>query len=229
MKVSMLTTAAQLLRQQYGPRPELGDLYCWNTLVRVVTTRARSARCQSPVEDQHEAGPLGSARETSQASAAGLGEFLTSVGYPPRLAGGLRTLARWWLRDENRAAESAAGWDRPVDLLREELCSLPGINLALAERILLHVGGLAAFPIDRATIRIAARHGWVDRSAEYDEWQSFFCRGTDGNRQALVDLEHGFSKAGHEFCGTTPRCEGCPLQPLLPASGPVALMEEGRE
>lgn len=228
MKDSMLTTAAELLRQQYGPRSEPGDLYCWSTLVRVVT-RARSARRKSPGDDQSDPGPLQSARDTSQTSAVGLAEFLASRGHPPRLAPTFRALARWWLRDGNRETESAAGWDQPVEALREELCSLPGVNLALTDRILLHVGGLAAFPIDRATIRIAARHGWVDRSAEYDEWQSFFTRGADGHWETLAQLEHGFSKTGHEFCGTAPRCEGCALQPLLPASGPMELLEEGGE
>lgn len=225
----MLTTAAQLLRQQYGGRQGPGELYCWSTLVAVVVTGVRSARRRTQGEDPVDFGPLRSALETSQTSAAGLAEFLYSRGYPPRLAGSLRNLAHWWLSDNNREAESTAGWDRPVDSLREELRSLSGVNLALADRILLHVGGLIAFPIDRATIRIAARHGWVERSAEYEEWQSFISRGTDGNWETLAELNHGFSKAGHEFCATTPQCEGCPLRPLLPASGPVVLMEEGSE
>lgn len=226
MTDSMLKTAAELLRQHYGVPSGPGELYRWTTLVRVVTSRARPERREAVDAEWIENGSLRTARETVQTESAGLAELLKSRGNAPRLAGTVRGLARWWLESEEREQESADAWNRPVERLRDELRSLPGVSLTLADCILLLVGGLSAFPVDRATIRIAGRHGWLEPTAEYDEWQAYFTRGTDDSANSLANLHQWFGRTGRDYCGVQARCDGCPVRPLLPVSGPVPLSDE---
>jgi endonuclease III-like uncharacterized protein len=229
MNNAMLSDIVTLLRQHYGTLADFGPLYRWKTLVNVIVVPRRSARRKGFAVEWIESGPLRTALETSEMEPAGLAEFLKRAGQSERLAGTLRALAGWWLDDDSRAGESAEGWNRPVETLRNELRSLTGVSLTLADRILLYVGGRPVFPIDRPTIRIAGRHGWMDSSAEYDEWQAFFARGANDSGDALIELHQWFSEAGREFCGPKPRCELCPLRSRLPPSGPTSLGEEGSD
>ncbi|MSR58190.1 MAG: hypothetical protein EXS05_11000 [Planctomycetaceae bacterium] len=105
----------------------------------------------------------------------------------------------------------------------DELLALSAVNRTLADRLLLHVGNLPAFHIDRATIRIVARHGWLDLDAEYDEWQAWFARGATDAAINLGELSYRLTQVAGEYCGPTAKCENCPLNSLLPASGPVPL------
>jgi endonuclease-3 related protein len=138
----------------------------------------------------------------------------------------LHALAGWWLRDDDREQESSVAWDRPVETLRGELRDLPGVSLTLADRLLLLVGGMPAFPIDRPTIRIAGRHGWVDSNSDYDEWQTFFTRSANDCNASLAELHFWFGETGRDFCGIRPRCDQCPLRSLLPPSGALPLSED---
>jgi endonuclease-3 related protein len=218
-----------LLREHYGLATDPWPLFQWSSVVRLVCSSARTAR-GAPVDwswiDQ---GPLSSAQEAASAHVSGIAEELTSHGQPPRLAGTLRALATWWLNDAGRALESPRAWERSVAPLREELGSLSGVSRTLADRILLFVGGLPVFPIERSTFRIACRHGWMEQSADDDEWQSFFTRRAADSRFRLADLARWLAATGRDFCGAKPKCERCPLSTLLPASGPIPLTDDDQD
>lgn len=170
-------------------------------------------------------GPLQSAQQTRQPGRARLAAWLEEQKLPARTAGTLSSLAEWWLSDPRRESETAAGWTGRAKSLRDQLLQLPGINRALADRVLLLVGNLPAFPIDRPTMRIAARHGWVELEADYDDWQAFFVRAANDAGVTLSALPEAFATLGKKYCGAVPKCDECPLRPLLPASGPIALGE----
>ncbi len=93
----------------------------------------------------------------------------------------------------------------------------------LADRILLFAGALPVYPLDRASLRIAARHGWMDITAEYEEWQTFFAHGNRDGEIELAQLSLWMARIGREFCGSRTDCDACPLHSLLPARGPVPL------
>jgi endonuclease-3 related protein len=93
--------------------------------------------------------------------------------------------------------------------------------------MLLYAGGHLSFVIDAYTKRIFSRHGWCAPTATYHElqdlcaarlnhkpdsemldyWQDFHAQ--------LVAVGNGFCRARH------PRCEECPLRPLLPNGKPA--------
>jgi endonuclease-3 related protein len=219
----MLDDAAKLLREHYGTATDAWPQFQWPSLVWLVCSAGITAR-KAPVDwswiDQ---GPLHSAHAAVAAGAPRIAEELKAHGQVTRPAGSLLALAVWWLQDARRDSESPQAWERPIELLREELCALPGVSLTLADRILLFVGGLRVFPIDRAALRIVGRHGWVEQSADYDEWQSFLTRGTTESNYQLADLARWFSAIGGNYCRARPDCQPCPLRGFLPCSGPLSL------
>ena len=217
---SELQTASDLLRHHYGFLPPPGPPRSWQTLVAVVVGWTRAKRSGDETDTLTDGSLISSPSETAETSDADLVEYLKKVGHAKRKAAILRHLACWWLRRFGNDCESGE-WDAVgTETLRHELVAIPGVSLELADRLLLFVGDLSAYPVDRAVMRVACRHGWMDASVEYDEWQSFFVQRREQERSDLRHLALWMRRLGDDFCGRAPKCEECPLRTLLPESGP---------
>lgn len=128
----------------------------------------------------------------------------------------------------------------PTTEVRARLLAIHGIGPETADSLLLYAGGHASFVVDAYTRRIFERHGIVPASAKYDEIRAlvegalagFRLEGEPGSApghppsrmsrarrselaQHYNELHGLIVRAGKDFCGTTPRCDGCPLQPFL--------------
>jgi len=219
-----IVVAAELLERHYGRRDDMRPFGEWLTLVRVVLERGRSTKGRHDWSWLAES-PLRGPGETALLTASRLQEIVGAAGLKASQAKVLPALAEWWLQnfDDDACADFGT---RPLESWHRELRAVRGVNWKLADRILLAVGGLAVYPLDRGSLRIAARHGWMDMSAEYDEWQAFFVGGLRGSGVGVGDLSDWNSRVGHEFCGAEPQCETCPLQGLLPEKGPIPLRSE---
>jgi endonuclease-3 related protein len=110
-----------------------------------------------------------------------------------------------------------------LSTLREELLGVNGIGPETADSILLYAGGLPSFVVDAYTARVLSRHGWIDSSADYHAIQEEFVRQLP-EEPALFNEYHALLvELGKRHCKkAAPLCEGCPLEPLLPAGGPLA-------
>lgn len=136
----------------------------------------------------------------------------------------LRRLVQWLVERHQGSADELAGHESTVsaDELREELRALNGVGPATADAILLFALRRPVYPLDRATYRVLARHGWVEADATYDEARDVVERLGADDPATLVRLSDWFERVGLEFCRAgAPRCERCPLRPFLPANGPV--------
>lgn len=219
MGESVLNAAADLLAEYYGSIPPVGPSGEWTTLVRVVLASGR--KLQKSIDwDWIDDTVLRSADETAAGRRDSLGTELESTGYAANKAASLLALAQWWLRRIGPGSSTVDEWNARRDRWCEELRELPGVNWELADRILLFVGGVTAIPLDRGTMRVAARHGWVETTADYDEWQSFFVRGLFDAGIDIATFSQAMSRIGRDFCGKVPRCDACPLRSLLPPGGP---------
>jgi endonuclease-3 related protein len=119
--------------------------------------------------------------------------------------------------------------DRSTDWLRGELAAIRGIGLATADAILLFALKRPSYPVDRATFRVLVRHAWLDPNALYDEARDLLVSqavesgdvpdGLAANR--LIEVARGMGQLGRRFCRAAgPRCDQCPLEPVLPEGGP---------
>ncbi|MFO1022774.1 MAG: hypothetical protein U0903_19080 [Planctomycetales bacterium] len=158
--------------------------------------------------------------DVESASLAELAEAVEQFKAPEKIAATLKKLAPWW--SENISPDDGAD-GHSTEELQQQLMALPGINRELADRLLLLVFGRAVVPLERGLLRIGVRHGWLDTSADYEEWQSFFVRGCENAGVELIPLLTHLRQVGKEFCGPQPKCTACPLQTLLPPSGPYEL------
>ena len=106
--------------------------------------------------------------------------------------------------------------------VRARLLAIHGIGPETADCLLLYAGGHVSFVIDAYTKRIFARHGWGRAKAGYAELQTL-CAGSlnqkapDEIMDYWQDYHAQLVMVGKEFCRPRqPRCDKCPLQPLLP-------------
>ncbi len=218
MAMNALIGAAHLLERHYGRRPDAGKPGVWSTLVRVVLERAGAAKKAADWSWIDETA-LRTPGETAECERSRLEDVLEEAGHRAAAASVLSALAKWWLRRFNGSDAPAEFAQRPLEIWQDELRAIRGVNWELADRILRVVGGLAVYPLDRGSMRIAGRHGWVEITAEYDDWQAYFVRGLHDSEINVADVSYWNVRLGRDFCGKQPKCEECPLKTLLPAGG----------
>lgn len=103
-----------------------------------------------------------------------------------------------------------------LDRLRAELLTVNGIGPETADSILLYAGGMPTFVVDAYTRRILSRHGLVRADATYDEMKEVFETRLEPDVNLYNEFHALIVAVGSRFCKTKPRCEQCPLRPMLP-------------
>jgi endonuclease-3 related protein len=157
-----------------------------------------------------------------------LAELIRPVGYfnvkARRLRSFLRVLVEECGGDLRKlfAGETAA--------VRERLLAIHGIGPETADSMLLYAGGHHSFVIDAYTKRIFSRHGWSPQSTvhssksagNYDELKEL-CESALNQKSGAARLDYWqdyhaqLVMVGKHFCRPrAPRCDECPLKPLLP-------------
>jgi len=165
-----------------------------------------------------------------------LAQLIRPAGYfnvkARRLRSFLRVLVEKFGGDLNRlfAGKTPA--------VRERLLAIHGIGPETADSLLLYAGGHHSFVVDAYTKRIFLRHDWSPaaksrkQKAEklrarpdgfaYDELKSL-CESALNQKAGAARLDYWqdyhaqLVMAGKHFCRTRgPRCDQCPLKPLLP-------------
>ena len=166
-----------------------------------------------------ESSALASPGSTAKTSTGQLVEILSPIPRGPQKARLLRAVAEWWLTQFGD--ETSPEWSKGLEFYRESLRKIRGLGPATVDELLMFAARLAVFPLDRAALRVAIRHGWLDFPFEDAEAQDFFVRSL---RESEVDpraFSRLISRVAESHCGRVPQCEGCSLQPLLPLNGPL--------
>jgi len=146
-----------------------------------------------------------------------LAELIRPAGYYRLKAKRLGNLMRYVVEAYDGDLDAMFAVD--LETLREELLAVNGIGPETADSILLYAGGLPTFVVDTYTHRILARHGWIDFEAGYYEIKDHF-ESALAEDVALYNEFHALLvRVGHHHCRKTPKCEGCPLEEMLPEGG----------
>jgi endonuclease III related protein len=131
----------------------------------------------------------------------------------------LQRIARW---AKGRDFDPETASKLATESIREAWRTLNGVGPATADALLLFGLGRPTIPVDRASYRILARHGWLDPSSDYDEARSTLESIAPDDPSRLAQLSLGLERLGRDYCKpSAPKCERCPLRPLLPEGGPV--------
>lgn len=105
----------------------------------------------------------------------------------------------------------------PTDELRRRLLSINGIGKETADSILCYAADREVFVVDAYTRRILSRHGLTPAEIGYDELQRFCEAHLPRSLEVYNEFHAEIVHVGKDHCRPTPRCEGCPLEGLLPA------------
>lgn len=215
---SQLQQAADLLKVEYGEVeiPEADST--WGVFLRVLFGVTSGHKANSALVEMLSSSAIASPSMATQATAGQLVELLTPIPRGPQKASLVKGVAAWWL--EQFGDELSPEWTRGTKFYRESLRALRGLGPATVDELLLFAARLKVFPVDRTTLRVAVRHGWLDLPVEDDEAQSFFVRGLAESNVDPRELSRLVALVGESHCGREPKCDGCPLQSMLPSGGP---------
>jgi endonuclease-3 related protein len=150
-----------------------------------------------------------------------LREIIRPSGFILRKAASIKAFVQFLDRHYSGSLETMAV--EPPEILRSQLLSLPGVGPETADAILLYALEKPVFVVDEYFRRVATRHELVPENARYSELQklgdaavaSANEKETAGHANELHAL---IVEVGKKHCGTTPRCEACPLAPFLPSA-----------
>ena len=110
---------------------------------------------------------------------------------------------------------------RPLAELRAELLEVHGIGPETADDILLYACDKPVFVVDAYTRRILSRHGWVSPTIGYEDLRAVFERHLDADVHAFKEYHGLIVWTGKDFCRKNPRCDTCPLRPMLETGQPI--------
>jgi endonuclease-3 related protein len=109
----------------------------------------------------------------------------------------------------------------PPDRLREELLEIKGIGPETADAILLYAVEAPTFVVDTYAHRVLTRHDLAMEEATYEDLKEAFERELPRDVKVYNELHALIVAVGKEYCRPKPRCEKCPLRPLLPPGSPL--------
>jgi len=155
-------------------------------------------------------------REISEAA---LREIVRPSGFVLRKAASIKAFVQFLDRHYGGSLDKMAA--TPTETLRPQLLALPGVGPETADAILLYALGHPVFVVDEYLRRVVTRHELLPPNARYTELQKLgdqtvaAATGEETARHAN-ELHALIVEVGKQHCGTSPQCDGCPLQPFLP-------------
>lgn len=148
-----------------------------------------------------------------------LRELIRPSGFILRKAASIKAFVRFV--DEKYDGSLDRMGTNATETLRPQLLTLPGVGPETADAILLYALGHPVFVVDEYMRRVVTRHELVAANARYTELQrlgdqAIASETAQETARHANELHALIVEVGKRHCGTTPRCDGCPLRPFLP-------------
>ena len=154
-----------------------------------------------------------------QCSEETLHRLLKPTGFFRIKAKRLRHFCRYLLEQHDGNMDFLA--QLPLGELRPALLNIHGIGPETADAIILYACQKRVFVVDAYTRRIFSRHEWVGHDIKYEPLRMFFENNLDDDVGYFQEFHGLIDLTGKEFCRSRPRCDGCPLEPLLNPTQPA--------
>jgi len=149
-----------------------------------------------------------------------LAELIRPAGYFRIKAQRLKRLLDFLFEEHEGSLDALLTED--LDTARAGLLSVNGVGPETADSILLYAGDRLTFVVDAYTKRVLARHGWIGFDADYHEIKDHLESGLPRDVEIYNEFHALLVRVGHLHCRKSPKCDGCPLEDLLPIGGPLA-------
>ena len=216
----------ELLRYYEALSGALGPMHWWpaqtpfEVIVGAILTQSTAwGNVERAIANLRTAGVL-TAPALRRISSARLSALVRPSGYFRQKAKKLKAFVRFL--DTEFGGSLKRMFRTPTAELREKLLSVHGIGPETADSILLYAGNHPVFVVDAYTHRMFGRHGITDGAPDYEKVRAMI----ESSLPKQVDLFNEFHalivNTGKNWCRkTAPRCEECPLRPLLPQDSPL--------
>ncbi len=207
------------LLEAYGPQGWWpGETPLEVCIGAVLTQNTNWRNVERAIANLKSGGPL-TAEHLWQLPEEELAERIRPAGYyrvkAKRLRNFLALLVERYEGSINRLLELS------TEELRAEVLAVRGVGRETADSIVLYAAERPVFVVDAYTLRIAFRHSLVDQDADYELLQETFSGPLEANVEMFKEYHALLVRAGKDHCKKrAPRCEGCPLQPLLEEGEP---------
>ncbi len=156
--------------------------------------------------------------ELRRASIQELETCVRPAGYFRQKARTIRSFVHWL--DGFHGGSLDALFAQPPEAARSQLLALRGLGPETADAILLYAGKMPFFVADAYTRRVLARHALIPPQDGYAAAQRFLHQHLPANEALFNEFHALLVEAGKRNCKRqVAECEGCPLQPFLPAHG----------
>lgn len=150
----------------------------------------------------------------SQLSAQEIAPLIRSAGYYNLKAARLRNLLN--LIAEEYEGDFLTFQEMHQDTLRLQLLDVNGVGPETADSILLYVCHKPCFVVDSYTHRVFSRHNMVEEECDYHELQERFVSSLKVDVGLYKEYHALIVQVAKDFCKKRePKCESCPLLPLL--------------
>lgn len=229
--MAIIRDALARLHDAYGPQgwwpsaTRTGSAHAWEVIVGAVLVQHTSWKQVVRAIGNLEANDAMSVDAIHALDQARLAELIRSAGPPRVKAKRLKSVAAFVVDRFDGSVDAlldGVGERRVALRRREQLLSVHGIGPETADAILLYAGGAPVFVVDAYKRRVMARHGWGEPAAGYDAVATFWKRRLPADPATYAEAHALLVRVGVEHCRMpTPRCEGCPLRPMLPNGGPL--------
>lgn len=138
-----------------------------------------------------------------------LAELIRPAGYYNIKAERLKSFVNFYI-DEYAGSITGMAEEKTA-ILREKLLNVKGVGPETADSILLYALERPVFVIDAYTKRILSRHGIMESSGRYDDFQALFHHSLPEDFRIFNEYHALLVKTGKEFCRPKPLCEVCRL------------------
>lgn len=217
LKTAISQQVFELLFSAYGPQgwwPAESPFEVMIGAVLVQNTNWSNVR--KAIDSLNAAGVL-SPQGILSLPAESLEELIRPAGYFRIKAKRLRSLIAFFI--DAYAADIDQMRSVDMDKLRKQLLGVHGIGPETADSILLYAVEKPALVVDAYAQRVYTRHNWVPHNSSYDQLQSHIASEFPANAASYNEFHALLVEVGKRHCRSAPHCDGCPLQPLLPAEG----------
>jgi endonuclease III related protein len=222
---------ADLLRYYEAMSGALGPMHWWpaqtpfEVIVGAILTQSTAwGNVERAIANLRAAGML-TPTAMLRVRTARLAVLVRPSGYFRQKAKKLKAFVRFLHSEYGGSLERM--FSTPTAELRERLLTVHGIGPETADSILLYAGNHPVFVVDAYTHRIFGRHGITDGKADYENVRAMVESSIPRRPELFNELHALIVNTGKTWCRkSAPRCEGCPLRPLLPADSPLSVLSE---
>jgi endonuclease-3 related protein len=150
------------------------------------------------------------AKSIQEMNAERLASLIKPAGYFNIKAKRLKAFIAFLMNEYHGSMKSMR--DIEMRTLRTKLLEIHGIGPETADSILLYALEKPVFVIDAYTKRVLSRHGIMEHTKPYKEFQDLFHSTLKKDLRLYNEYHALFVRLGKTYCRKNPICEGCPLE-----------------